>query len=278
MEYYQFLFESLSQDKKDILVALLNEIGFTGFEEEESELKASIAITDYSENLFKNIIKVTKTKYSLSILKEKNWNAEWEENFEPIVILHPLTNLPFAKVRASFHEAGDGMFDIMVTPKMSFGTGHHATTHLMIERMSLQSFQNKTVIDFGTGTGVLAILAEKMGAVKVDAIDNDDWSINNAKENFAANHCHKIILHKADNIPGGKKADIVLANINLNVIVGNLNEIVNACETEAKLLFSGFLTSDKEIILKALEEKEIEIINCFEKNNWLVIESKYKKI
>ena len=278
MEYYQFLFESLPQYKRDILIALLAHANFSGFEEEENILKACISSLDFNNISFNKIIKITDAKYSKSVIKEINWNAKWESDFKSVLVLHPVTQQPFATVRASFHDADNSsIYDIIVTPKMSFGTGHHATTYLMMERMSMQSFQNKTVMDFGTGTGVLAILAEKMGASKVDAIDNDDWSINNAKENMEANDCHQIKLHKADTIPSRKKADIILANINLNVILANLDEVLNACEAETILLFSGILIQDKEIILKALKEKNILVINCFEKNNWLAIETEYKK-
>lgn len=279
MEYYQFLFESLSQNKKDILIALLAEAGFTGFEEEENKLIACVSSLDFNEHSFNNIIQATDTKCSKSVIKEINWNAQWEAGFEPVVVFHPQTQDRFAVVRASFHEpAGGVIYDIIVTPKMSFGTGHHATTYLMVERMSLLCFQNKSVIDFGTGTGVLAILAEKMGAAKIDAIDNDEWSINNAKENIEANDCYKIKLHKASTIMHGIKADIILANINLNVIISALDEITNACKDGASLLFSGILVQDKDIILDALTKKNIAIINCFERNNWLAIETKYKKL
>lgn len=279
MEYYQFLFESLSQNKKDILIALLAEAGFTGFEEEENKLKACISSLDFNDYSFNNIIQATDTKCSKSVIKEINWNAQWEAGFESVVVFHPQTQDRFAVVRASFHKpAGGVMYDIIVTPKMSFGTGHHATTYLMVKRMSLLYFQNKNVIDFGTGTGVLAILAEKMGAAKIDAIDNDEWSINNAKENIEANDCHKIKLHNASTIMHGIKADIILANINLNVIISALDEITNACKDGASLLFSGILVQDKDIILDALTKKNIAIINCFERNNWLAIETKYKKL
>ncbi|MEO7048333.1 MAG: 50S ribosomal protein L11 methyltransferase, partial [Ferruginibacter sp.] len=188
------------------------------------------------------------------------------------------TKLPFAEIRASFHKRSENVkYDIEVTPKMSFGTGHHATTYLMMETMSHLSFKNKIVLDFGTGTGVLAILAEKMGAEKIIAIDNDDWSINNATENFNANGCTKIELQKADTIPDAVKADILLANINLNIITANLSKIVNACNNAGIILFSGIMVKDKQIILDALNSVGITIINCYERQNWIAIETIYIK-
>ena len=279
MEYYQFIFEAIPKDKNDILIALLADAGFSGFEEEENKLIACISSNDFDEELFKRIIQLVKAEYSTSIVKEINWNAKWESDFEPVIVLHPESQMPFAIIRANFHQpSAQVMHDIIITPKMSFGTGHHATTYLMIERMSLQSFLNKSVIDFGTGTGVLAILAEKMGAAKIDAIDNDDWSINNAKENIENNNCQKINLYKEETTSTIKKANIILANINLNVIISQLDGIINACEAGAVLLISGILVQDKAIILKALKEKNIKIINCFERNNWLAIETKYSKV
>jgi ribosomal protein L11 methyltransferase len=262
MQHLEFTFSTVSQDQKDILIALLSDAGFNGFEEE----------------LFNSIIKTAQVKFSRSTLNEINWNEKWESDFEPVIVLDPVNRLPFAIIRASFHKKSENAkYDIEVTPKMSFGTGHHATTYLMMETMEHISFQNKTVLDFGTGTGVLAILAEKMGAEKIIATDNDDWSINNAKENFEANSCNKIELQKADTIPGSVRADIILANINLNIITENLVKIVNACNAAAIILFSGIMIKDKQIILDAISSKGISIINCYERQNWIAIETKYIK-
>lgn len=276
MDYYQIHFRNMSSDQNDMLIALLSENNFSGFEEEENELKAYIAESDFDEELFITLIENINTNYSKSIIKEINWNEKWESDFEPITILDPFTQLSFAKVRAAFHQDDTTVPNqIIVTPKMSFGTGHHATTYLMMERMSQINFINKAVIDFGTGTGVLAILAEKLGAKKITAIDNDDWSINNAKENIDANNCSKIILQKAENISPELKADIILANINLNVIISCLDAIVNACNNNAALLFSGVLLQDKEQLLNALMKKNIKVSGCFEKNNWICVSADY---
>jgi ribosomal protein L11 methyltransferase len=278
MQHLEFTFSTVSQDQKDILIALLSDAGFNGFEEEENSLKAFVPAAIFDEELFNSIIKTAQVKFSRSTLNEINWNEKWESDFEPVIVLDPVNRLPFAIIRASFHKKSENAkYDIEVTPKMSFGTGHHATTYLMMETMEHISFQNKTVLDFGTGTGVLAILAEKMGAEKIIATDNDDWSINNAKENFEANSCNKIELQKADTIPGSVRADIILANINLNIITENLVKIVNACNAAAIILFSGIMIKDKQIILDAISSKGISIINCYERQNWIAIETKYIK-
>jgi ribosomal protein L11 methyltransferase len=272
MDHYQFLFENISPEQKDLLIALLGNVGFNGFEEEAENLKAFIETTSFSEAEFNDIIEKNGFKYSKSTIYQTNWNQEWESGFSPVIVPDPNTRQPFAAIRAGFHEAIPGvLFDLVITPKMSFGTGHHATTWLMIQRMSQLDITRKTVIDFGTGTGVLAILAEKLGASTVIGIDNDDWSIRNAQENILANHCSRITLQKAETISVAEKADIILANINLNVIIANLDAILSAAKPGATFLFSGVLTSDHDQLVHTLAEKKINIEQSFTKDNWLAI-------
>lgn len=275
MEYIQITFESLEADKQEMLIALLVEAGFTGFEEEETRLKAFINKDNFDRSLFENIISTFGINYSESLIYETNWNQEWESGFDPVTIFYPGTDRPFVHVRAAFHEKNNSVdFDIEVTPKMSFGTGHHDTTYGMIEQMSKLDFRNKQVVDFGTGTGVLAILAEKMGAAFVLAIDNDEWSINNATENFIKNDCTKIMLSQAETIPAEHKASILLANINLNIIIACLDDIRNACMPDALILFSGIMVKDKATILDELIRKNFIISDCITRHEWLIISAK----
>ena len=275
MKYYQFVFEELTEEKISILIALLNDIGFTGFEETDDSLKAFIKRDDLNEDLFDSVISTAAINFSRSVIEEINWNEKWEAGFEPVNILYPETSNPFVHLRAYFHAAcKDAKHDIVITPKMSFGTGHHATTHLMIEQMSRINFENKKVIDFGTGTGVLAILAEKMGATNIIAIDNDDWSINNAGENIIANHCNRISLQKAETISVSDKAAVILANINLHIIVHNIAAINHAAETGAMILFSGMLLQDEPIITAALKTANIDLMEVFYKNGWIAVLAK----
>jgi ribosomal protein L11 methyltransferase len=179
-----------------------------------------------------------------TVIKATNWNQLWESNFQPVVVDD------FAGIRASFHEPIKGVrYEIVITPKMSFGTGHHATTCLMIRQMCEIIFSGKTVMDFGTGTGILSILAEKMGAASIIAIDNDEWSITNATENLEKNICSKIKVEKADSAAGEKSYDIILANINKNVIIDNLSTLVKQLEPGGILVLSGLLASDEAAIL-----------------------------
>ena len=275
MEHVQILLKNISEDKKELFIALLAGIGFEGFEEEDENLKAFVREKKFDEQLFDNLIQINNIKYLKSIIKEENWNEKWEADFEPIKVYHPKTNLPFVFIRASFHKANSSFkYDLQVTPKMSFGTGHHATTYLMVANMSSINFKNKTVIDFGTGTGVLAILAEKMGAVKVLAIDNDEWSINNARENIEVNSCKNITLLQAETIAGGNTANIILANINLNTIKGNIAAIKNAASDGSIFLFSGIMLHDEEKIGAILKDAGLNIEGIFKKDKWLSIKAK----
>ena len=272
MAYLQVLFANISADKKDILVALLSDTGFTGFEEEGSDLKAFIKEADADHGRLDSISELARSAYTSSTIEEKNWNEEWERGFEPVGVTGVKSNEPFAYIRAGFHEPDPAyLHDIIVTPKMSFGTGHHATTYLVVSIMSTMDFKNKTVIDFGTGTGILAILAEQLGASSVLAIDCDDWSINNAEENIAMNGCEKINIVKAESVPTEKRADIMLANINLNIIKDNLTAIRKALKPGATVLFSGIMLHDKKGIINAVERVGLNIDNVSEKDGWLAI-------
>jgi ribosomal protein L11 methyltransferase len=272
MEYIQIQFEGTNEAQNEILVALLDNIGFEGFEENIGILKACIPENDFKEDLFNSIIDINLFKYSKSVIKKENWNAKWESEFTPIAVNYPNSTKPFVYLKAGFHESNDlYIYNIEVTPKMSFGTGHHATTYLMVEQMADINFENKTVIDFGTGTGVLAILSEKLGASSILAIDCDEWSIENTNENILANNCSKIKVELAETIPEGNKADIILANINLNIITANLNQILQACNDSATILFSGIMLHDENNIITELTNIGLNIKHIFKKDNWLAL-------
>ena len=216
-KYIQVEFNNISSDQSDLLIAVLNEIGFDGFEENERNLKAFIPQTNFDDSAFQKSIEAFQVSFSQTTIEERNWNHLWESSFEPVVVDD------FVAVRAHFHEPVIGVeHEIVITPKMSFGTGHHATTYMMLEQMREADFKDKIVFDFGTGTGVLAILAEKSGAKKIIAIDNDEWSIENASENIKRNNCTAIDLKLSNTANTESMFDIILANINKNVILENL--------------------------------------------------------
>jgi len=266
MNYIQVQFGPQTPEQNEILIALLADIGFEGFEENENVLSAYMNESNFDEGDFAIFAGSNNLSYSLAIIEQQNWNAQWESSFEPVVIND------FAAVRAGFHQpVREVEYDIVITPKMSFGTGHHATTYLVIEQMSQLDFKNKTVLDFGTGTAVLAILAEKMGARAVNGIDNDDWSIDNAKENITQNNASHINIEKASAIPASVTYDIILANINLNVILHNMSLIANVCNPGAAILLSGFLVDDATAIKQSLADNKLIYNEVTTKNGWICI-------
>jgi ribosomal protein L11 methyltransferase len=264
--YIQIEFQDISQQQSDILIARLNEIGFEGFEEAENVLKAFITATAFDENLLQQILSSLQLGFSKTTIEETNWNQVWESNFDPVIVDD------FVAVRADFHKpVKEAALEIIITPKMSFGTGHHATTYMMMQQMREIDFVNKRVFDFGTGTGVLAILAEKLGAKTVLAIDNDNWSISNAGENIQRNGCTKVDLVLADNASTNSNFNIILANINKNVILDNFELLAKQLLSGGILLISGLLAEDKPEILTKSRELNLQLLRAGERHNWLFI-------
>lgn len=259
----------ISPEDSDILIAELSENNFYAFEQFEEDLIAYINEEDF-DSVKLNTLLPPGIIYKYSIIEDRNWNKEWESQFHPVIIND------FAGIRASFHEPLKNVeHEIIITPKMSFGTGHHATTFLMIDLMQNINFKNKKVLDFGTGTGILAILAEKLGAASVLAIDYDEWSINNTSENIKANNCKRIITEERNNIAGISSVDIILANINFNVLEENAKKFSLLQKPGSILLVSGFLLSDENNIVstfvkngfikRQMSQKEGWIASVFEK-------------
>lgn len=266
MNYIQVEFKIEDIATTEILIALLSQSGFESFEEEENILKAFMKEDAFDDNALHEILKIIPVKYTTTIIPPQNWNAQWESSFEPIVVDD------LVAVRAGFHQSIKNVkHEIIITPKMSFGTGHHATTYLMMQQMSALDLTDKTVLDFGTGTAVLSILAEKMGAINIHAIDNDDWSIENAIENIAANHCSRITLKKAETISPVKKYDIILANINLNVILQNLPAVAAVSKAGTVILLSGFLKTDETVLLDELSKIGAAHMATLQKGDWICL-------
>ena len=231
-----------------MLVGLLSTLGWSGFEESEDGLYAyaeegSVDMEDLDEKL-----KETCPTYYGSVVDEQNWNALWESSFDPIVIPGKVV------VRASFHEPWVGVeTEIVITPRMSFGTGHHATTWLMLSEMAELDINGGEVLDFGTGTGILAIMAVKRGAASVYAIDNDPVCVSNTLENAIDNTCPGILSELADRAPGQGSYDLVLANINRNVILSQAEALSAILRPGGRLLLSGLLKEDAEVVASAFE-------------------------
>jgi ribosomal protein L11 methyltransferase len=267
MEYIKITFADLQPEQKEILIAELADAGYEGFEEKDTSLDAFIN----SKNFDSAVVNEISFKYQARYIKEKiaetNWNKVWESNFEPVIVND------YVAIRADFHKPiTNTKFEIVITPKMSFGTGHHATTYMMIELMKDIKLSGRSVLDFGSGTGILAILAEKEGAKNIDAIDNDDWSIANAGENFEKNNCIKINLRKASDAASEIKFDIILANINKNVITENLLLLSELLNKRGQILLSGLLQEDKDEILSIATELRLKLKKELIRNNWIALQ------
>jgi len=263
--YIEVIFNGIDEDQSNRLIASLSDYGFEGFEEGDKELKAYISETNFDIAAFTEMVMPYGLNYDTHTIPSQNWNAVWEEQFEPVIV-HD-----FVGIRAHFHTslASKVAHEIVITPKMSFGTGHHATTFMMIEQMQYMDFTNKRVLDFGTGTGILAILSEKLGAAQVLAIDIDEWSIENAKENIARNHCNAIILQQADTIAIGAKYDVILANINKNIILQNIQRIADCLTANGCLLVSGLLAEDEQDILAEINSLHLTHKNTIHRQQWI---------
>lgn len=264
--YIQVTFINVEAEKSALLMALLEADGFEGFEEEELLLKAFIPETAFSTESLERIAHQQNATYNITTIQPQNWNAVWEENFEPVVVND------FVGIRANFHQPiKDVLYEIVITPKMSFGTGHHATTHMMIAQMRNINFTDKTVFDFGTGTGILAILAEILGAKSITAVDIDAWSIENAKENIEKNNCTKIELQQEDHVVPNQEFDIILANINKNIILDNIEVLTSILSKNGLLLLSGLLGEDEEDILFKTRNLNLKHINTISRAQWICI-------
>ncbi|TXH22684.1 MAG: 50S ribosomal protein L11 methyltransferase [Chitinophagaceae bacterium] len=234
---------------------------------EEGDDKLLIYCKNEEEKLqhIKEVLETQELNYEISDIPTTNWNALWESNFQPILI-HD-----FAAVRAHFHEPiHSTKHEIIITPKMSFGTGHHATTYLMMEAMEQVDFKDKKVFDFGTGTGILAILAEKLGASNVLAIDIDTWCIENTIENIEQNNCSNIEPKLSDQAEQHQLFDVILANINKNVLLATIPTLFYQLNPNGVILLSGLLENDIEDINNLIKNtKKTSNITITKRNGWV---------
>jgi len=253
----------VSEEKQEMLISNLSSLGAIGFEQTDTYLLSYFDEENFSSY---DVNKALEGEiFEIHNIEEKNWNEEWEKNFEPVLVGN------FCGVRAHFHKPFVGVnHEIIITPKMSFGTGHHATTFMMIEQMEKINFENQTVLDFGTGTGILAIMAEKLQSKFIKAMDIDKWSIENAKENIKINNCKNIDLQLSAQLPD-QIFDIILANINRNVIQDYLSALQSKLSKGGLILFSGILIEDENKIVQACQKTGLNIKEKYIKDNWLCL-------
>lgn len=264
---YTFKIKPL-QPASDILIAELGEAGFESFVENEEGLLAYIQKTEWQEDILDSIeiLKNNQLHFTHTVeeIAQENWNETWERNFHPIHINGQCA------VRAPFHAKTGVDYDIVIEPKMSFGTGHHETTHMMLQFVLDQDFEGKSVLDMGSGTGVLAILAAMKGAAQIDAIDIDTWCYLNAKENVARNDCTHINVYEGDSsLLGNRKYDVILANINRNILVDDIAVYTQNLTKTGTLFVSGFYLEDLPIISKKCTENRLNFVKNLEKNHWV---------
>lgn len=273
MDYIQYSFTvNPPEPGSDILIALLADLGFESFTQNETGLEAYIQEEFDNESSIKELsFEDFSFSFARTEIPKTNWNAEWEKNFNPVYVDDLVC------IRAHFHPASDKVkHDIVITPKMSFGTGHHDTTWLVSKTMFSLDFKNTTILDMGCGTGILAILAKQLGATKILGIDIDDWSIENSIENAAINHASDIEFKKGDAalLPATETFDIILANINKNVLKKDLPTYFTALKKEGHLLLSGFFTTDVDELKQLAQSIGFTFVESYNKNEWAVIKLK----
>ena len=252
----------------EILVAELGELPFESFIDSDLGIVAYIPKQFWTENILDDLHILSSPEFQISYTIEEidqvNWNEEWEKNFEAIEVDG------ICHVRAPFHPKTDAKFDIVIEPKMSFGTGHHETTHMMIQHLLETEVSGKKTLDMGCGTAILAILVEMKGAQPIDAIDIDNWCYLNSIENAARNNCNHITVYEGDaDLLKGKKYDLIIANINRNILLNDMQTYVDCLNKDGILLLSGFYTEDIPFIDSSCIEKGLTYVKKFERNNWV---------
>lgn len=269
MNYYACSFSNPENDNlKDMFMELLGTIGFDSFMDTDEGFDAycqepSLDETELNEILqmeqFANIKFLKK-----ELIPDQDWNATWEASYEPVIINE------FCRIRAPFHQVeGSYKYDLVIEPKMSFGTAHHETTSQIIELMLQSDFTGLNLLDMGSGTGVLAILAKKLGSATTVAIDNDEWAYRNALDNIRLNDENEIIVELGDaNSLNDRQFDIILANINRNILLRDMKEYVKCLVDGGKIFFSGFYEEDLVLITKEAERLGLKYSNHVTKNNW----------
>ncbi len=266
MNTIKIKFINIDEQKSDLIIALLSDMPVQGFDYEQLHLQAYFLEDDFHEEQIQAVLQDFDVEFSTEIIATKNWNEEWEKNFDPIFINDEIA------IKAPFHdEINEVKHVINIMPKMSFGTGHHATTQLMLQMMSRMEFDNKTVFDFGCGTGVLSIFAEIKNAISVFGIDNDEWSVENAIENYKMNDCHRIEISNQAIESIDKKFDIILANIQLNILVQYKEKLKTLLTPNGIILLSGVLVSDEAQLRSAFEASQFQFIERTQIKEWIAL-------
>ena len=258
----------------EILIAELGHVGFESFVENHNGVTAYIQKHEWNLHILDDLYILGSAEFNIKFsyheVIQTNWNKEWEKNFNPIQVDG------LVSVRAPFHENPSLKFDIVIEPKMSFGTGHHETTHMMIQHLLALDLENKKVLDMGCGTGILAIFAEMKGAQPTDAIDIDSWCYQNSIENVQRNGCkHITVLEGDSSLLKGEKYDVIIANINRNILLSDMKIYTDSLHQEGILLLSGFYKDDIAIIESEVVKHGLVFDKMIQRNSWVAL--KYLK-
>jgi len=276
MNYFEinFFIDPFEEYISDVLISELGEIGFDSFVSTETGLVAYALETAFDEAKLKTLLSdfpfEASIDYKVTQIESKNWNEEWEKHyFEPIVIGNECV------IHSSFHKnVPKAKYDIVIDPKMAFGTGHHETTSLVIGRLLQMDLQDKTLLDMGCGTAVLAILAAMRGAKGIIAIDIDTWCTENSIENIAMNNHQDIDVQLGGaELLAGLHFDIVLANINRNILLADMEQYAACLSSGGELYMSGFYVQDIPLIEAEANRNGLTLIDYHEKNNWVAVKT-----
>lgn len=267
MKYVKVIVNHAGSEHSEILIAILSELGFEAFEEGENILLAYIPEGAFDPTRVSEVLNDFQgIAFEWEIMPDVNWNEQWEKQYEPVTIDGRCL------IRAPFHEPQEGYpLEIVIEPKMSFGTAHHETTALMIGFLLDQELPGKNVLDMGCGTGILAILASKLGANQVLAIDNDEWAWRNSRENMEINKVSNIEVELGDaSVIGARSFDVVLANINRNVLLESMPELTKCLSYKGIMVISGFYAEDLNVLSKAAEGYGMALNGYKSLNNWTI--------
>ncbi len=255
----------------DVFIANLSNLKCESFEETETGFNAYVSVAEFSDKITnylknKSSCKEFDLDFTTEVIPAKNWNKIWESSFEPILVGN------WCSIVAPFHQnVPQTKYQIIIEPKMSFGTGHHQTTYMMIAAMKEMILEGKSVLDMGSGTGILSILAKKMKASYVEAIDIEEWAVENCKENGLRNNViFEVSLGGKEQI-SDVKFDVILANINLNILLDQLQDYARSIKLNGVLVLSGFLSVDEEHITKVAEDVGFILDRKYSKDNWLCL-------
>lgn len=269
MNYLAYTFSNPSNENlKDMFMELLGEIGFDSFMDTDDGFTAYCTEPTFDKEGLDELLQMEQLAdvqvINRELIPDQDWNATWEASYEPAIIDET------CRIRAPFHEPDNSYkYDLCIEPKMSFGTAHHETTSQIIKLMLAENFKDKDVLDMGSGTGVLAILAKKLGSATTVAIDNDEWAYRNALDNIKMNDENDIIVELGDaNSLNNRQFDIIIANINRNILLRDMKEYVKCLKKNGKIFFSGFYEADLVLIRKEAERLGLSYSNHVKKNEW----------